>query len=182
MPKVAVFGVTDKQLNKEVEGLRKDFDYVFIDGTPQLSELASRTILASDIVLVPLSPSIYDFRSFESFLQKYEEVKSVKENIAKMEAKNKIVLDETAEMEAKTLAAKEVLKEKQIELSVYDNEVNPIFKKILAGTHTPADIELLKKSLKTLTDLSASNPVGLAMIKKNIALFSSPTIKPKTLK
>lgn len=86
MPKVAVFGVTDKQLNKEVEGLRKDFDFVFIDGTPQLSELASRTILASDIVLVPLSPSIYDFRSFESFLQKYDEVKSVKENIAKMEA------------------------------------------------------------------------------------------------
>ena len=84
--KVAVFGVTEKQLNKEVEGLRKDYDLIFIDGTPQLAELASRMILASDIVLVPLSPSIYDFRSFESFLQKYEQVKAVKENIAKMEA------------------------------------------------------------------------------------------------
>lgn len=84
--KVPVFGITEKQLNKEVEGLRKNFDYVFIDGTPQLAELASRMILASDIVLVPLSPSIYDFRAFESFLQKYEQVKAVKENIAKMEA------------------------------------------------------------------------------------------------
>jgi chromosome partitioning protein len=83
---ISVFGVTEKQLNKEVEMLRKDYDLVIIDGTPQLAELASRTILASDIVLVPLSPSIYDFRSFESFLQKYEQVKAVKENIGKMEA------------------------------------------------------------------------------------------------
>lgn len=83
---IPVYGVTEKQLNKEVETLRKNYDLVFIDGTPQLSELASRTILASDIVLVPLSPSIYDFRSFESFLEKYNQVKAVKEAIGKMEA------------------------------------------------------------------------------------------------
>ncbi|NJN35162.1 MAG: AAA family ATPase [Saprospiraceae bacterium] len=86
MAKVAVFGITEKQLNKEVESLRKDFDIVIIDGTPQLAELASRTILASDIVLIPLSPSIYDFRAFESFLEKYEQVRSVKESIGKIEA------------------------------------------------------------------------------------------------
>ena len=84
--KVPVFGITEKQLNKEVEGLRKDYDLVFIDGTPQLAELASRTILASDIILIPLSPSIYDFRSFENFLEKYEQVRVVKENIGKVEA------------------------------------------------------------------------------------------------
>ncbi len=83
---IPVFGVTEKQLNKEVEALRKDYDIVFIDGTPQLSELASRTILASDILIVPLSPSIYDFRSFENFLNKYSEVKMVKESIGKIEA------------------------------------------------------------------------------------------------
>ncbi len=86
MAKVSVFGITEKQLNKEVESLRKDFDIVIIDGTPQLAELASRTILASDIVLIPLSPSIYDFRAFESFLEKYEQVRSVKESIGKIEA------------------------------------------------------------------------------------------------
>lgn len=84
--RIPVFGVTEKQLNKEVEALRKDYDIVFIDGTPQLAELASRTILASDILIVPLSPSIYDFRSFENFLNKYSEVKMVKESIGKIEA------------------------------------------------------------------------------------------------
>ena len=76
---VPVFGVTIKQLNKEVDGLKKRYDVVIIDGTPQLSELADRTILASDILLIPLTPSIYDFRGFENFLERFEQIKGVKE-------------------------------------------------------------------------------------------------------
>lgn len=76
---IPVFGVTIKQLNKEVAELVKRFDIVFIDGTPQLSELADRTILASDILVIPLTPSIYDFRGFENFLQRFEQVKGLKE-------------------------------------------------------------------------------------------------------
>ena len=41
---------------------------------PQLSEVAERTIIASDVILIPISPSIYDFRAFESFLEKLEQV------------------------------------------------------------------------------------------------------------
>ena len=83
---IPVFGVTEKQLNKEVEALRKDYDLILIDGSPQIAELASRTLLASDIVIVPISPSIYDFRAFESFLQRYEQVKAVKESIGSISA------------------------------------------------------------------------------------------------
>ncbi len=78
-PRIPVFGVTIKQLNKEVADLRRRFDIVIIDGTPQLSELADRTILASDILLIPLLPSIYDFRGFENFLQRFEQVRGLKE-------------------------------------------------------------------------------------------------------
>lgn len=77
--RISVFGISIKQLNKEAENLRKRFDIVIIDGTPQLSELADRTILASDILLIPLTPSIYDFRGFENFLQRFEQVKGLKE-------------------------------------------------------------------------------------------------------
>ena len=76
---VPVFGVTIKQLNKEVEGLRKRFDIIIVDGTPQLSELADRTILASDALIIPLTASIYDFRGFENFLERFEQIKGVKE-------------------------------------------------------------------------------------------------------
>jgi chromosome partitioning protein len=73
-PHISVFGVTDKQLNQEVEKLKTNYDIVIIDGVPQLSEVAERTIIASDMVIIPISPSIYDFRAFESFLEKLEQV------------------------------------------------------------------------------------------------------------
>ena len=47
---IPVFGVVGKQLNKEVSELNSKYDLVLIDGTPQLSELAERTILASDMI------------------------------------------------------------------------------------------------------------------------------------
>ena len=62
--RVPVFGVQVKQINKEVDELQKRYDVVVIDGTPQLTEIADRTILASDIIIVPVAPSIYDFRGF----------------------------------------------------------------------------------------------------------------------
>jgi chromosome partitioning protein len=79
LPRLPVFGVGIKQLNKEVEVLDQDYDVVFIDGSPQLSELADRTILCSDIVIIPVLPGIYDFRAFENFLERYEQVKGLKE-------------------------------------------------------------------------------------------------------
>ena len=78
--RVPVFAVGEK-LNKEVEALNKDYQVVVIDGTPQLSELASRTILASDMVIVPISPSGYDFWAFEQFMQHYKRVKTLKEDL-----------------------------------------------------------------------------------------------------
>ena len=88
---IPVFGINVKQLNKEVEGLKKRFDIVIIDGTPHLSELADRTILASDILLIPLTPSVYDFRGFEGFLQRFEQVKSVKPSIDAYVILNRVV-------------------------------------------------------------------------------------------
>lgn len=79
LPSVPVFGISIKQLNKEVAELSQKYDFVIIDGTPQLSELADRTILASDLLLIPLTPSIYDYRGFENFLERYEQVKGLKE-------------------------------------------------------------------------------------------------------
>jgi chromosome partitioning protein len=77
--KVPVYGVTVKQLTKEVAELAKGYDLVLIDGTPQLNEIADRTIIASDIVLIPLAASMFDFRGFENFLERYVQMKEMKE-------------------------------------------------------------------------------------------------------
>jgi chromosome partitioning protein len=77
---VPVFAVGEK-LNKEVEALNKDYDFVIIDGTPQLSERANRTILASDVILIPISTSGFDFWSFEHFVERYNQAKTFKETV-----------------------------------------------------------------------------------------------------
>jgi chromosome partitioning protein len=71
-----------ERISRETQAHAQNYDIVILDGTPQLSELADATILASDLILIPVSPSGYDFWSFEHFLKRYDQIKnSVKENV-----------------------------------------------------------------------------------------------------
>lgn len=80
-PKVRVFSVTDKGLTKSVKEFAAEYDVVVIDGTPSLSEIASRIILASDILLIPLLPSAHDLRTLEIFFERFNQAKEFRENI-----------------------------------------------------------------------------------------------------
>lgn len=72
---IQVFAVEQNQINhKMLANLQEKYDIVILDGTPQLSELATRTILVSDILIIPISPSIFDFRAFESFFKLVKEM------------------------------------------------------------------------------------------------------------
>lgn len=78
-PHIEVVIKTDKQLFKDVAEYKKRFDIVLIDGVPTLEDVQGRIIWASDILIVPLSPSELDYRSFEEFLETYEKFKSSRE-------------------------------------------------------------------------------------------------------
>ena len=73
-PQISVFGITEKQLTGEIERLKDKYDVVIIDGTPHVSEITERAIITADILLIPISPSIYDYRAFENFFEKLEEI------------------------------------------------------------------------------------------------------------
>ena len=103
---IPVYGAMSKQLNKEVAKLNEENDIVFIDGTPQLSELAERTVLASDILIIPISPSIYDLRAFESFYEKVQQINQVREDQGLKTVKTMIVVNRIAE---KTNLGREIL-------------------------------------------------------------------------
>ena len=76
--RVAVMRVGEKTLIREVKQQEKNYDIVLLDGSPQLRELASATIAASDLVIVPISPSAYDFWALENFLGRLEQVRQMK--------------------------------------------------------------------------------------------------------
>ncbi len=106
VPHIPVYGSMAKQLNKEVAKLNEENDIVFIDGTPQLSELAERTVLASDILIIPISPSIYDLRAFESFFERVEQINQVREEQGLKMVKTYVVVNRIAE---KTNLGREIL-------------------------------------------------------------------------
>jgi chromosome partitioning protein len=81
---VTVIRVGERTLIREVKQMSKNFDIIFLDGSPQLKELASATIAASDFVLIPISSSAYDFWALENFMIRFEQVQQMKEE--KLEA------------------------------------------------------------------------------------------------
>jgi chromosome partitioning protein len=80
-PQVTVVSISEKQFTAEIKALRAKFEVVVIDGVPQLSDLAQYTIGVSDLVVIPLTPSLIDYRGFETFFRKYTEIKKMKEGM-----------------------------------------------------------------------------------------------------
>jgi chromosome partitioning protein len=72
-----------------VDGLIRDiqthqnngYRVIIIDGVPQLEEVTTKMILLSDFLVIPITPSIDDLKSFERFLRRYQEAKIVKPEI-----------------------------------------------------------------------------------------------------
>ena len=92
-PHIQVMGKKLSQITTDANELAKTFDVVLIDGAPQLEELADRTILASDIIIVPTKPSLQDLRSTEEFLKRFRKVKDLKQ-ASGMDVKAFMVMNE----------------------------------------------------------------------------------------
>lgn len=50
----------DKTLQRDLPRVARGYDYVIIDGAPQVSELAAVAIRVADLVIIPVQPSPYD--------------------------------------------------------------------------------------------------------------------------
>lgn len=79
LPEVLVVGTTDpKALTKVVENLNSQHDIVVIDGTPNLSEMNSKVMLASNLLIIPIRPGPNDYRAMEEFISRLNQVKEIK--------------------------------------------------------------------------------------------------------
>jgi chromosome partitioning protein len=60
---VTVVGLDRPTLSKDIQPLKANFDYVVIDGAPQIAELSVSAIKCADVILIPVQPSPYDIWS-----------------------------------------------------------------------------------------------------------------------
>lgn len=78
---ISVFQVAKDKLNREAKTLNEKFDIVIIDGRPTASEVGDRIVMASDIVIIPVMPSVFDLEAFQEYIPRFLEVKNLKEDI-----------------------------------------------------------------------------------------------------
>ena len=74
-PQRANFGIYAAESEKDVYKIRKSlnsYDYVLIDGAAQLSVITSASVMVSDLVIIPVSPSPLDFSASGAVLDVIE--------------------------------------------------------------------------------------------------------------
>lgn len=55
-----VIGLDRPNLDKNIKKIAGQFDWVIIDGAPQLTEMAIASIKCADLIIIPVQPSPYD--------------------------------------------------------------------------------------------------------------------------
>lgn len=79
LPDIPVYPVEVELLTKHTKEHRNTYDIIIIDGAPQLEGHGEIIMVVSDAVVIPLKPSILDYRSTEKFIPAYRKVKQLKE-------------------------------------------------------------------------------------------------------
>lgn len=55
-----VVGLDRETLPKDIQAISGGYDWIVIDGAPQIAKLSAAAVRAADIVLIPVQPSPYD--------------------------------------------------------------------------------------------------------------------------
>ena len=77
---VPVFAINPDKVSQEILALKQNYEVVVVDGTPALTELTTRIIILSELVVVPILPGGGDLWALENFLERYKEAKVTKES------------------------------------------------------------------------------------------------------
>ena len=84
------------------------YTVIVLDGVPQLEEVTTKMILLSDLLLIPMTPSIEDLKSSEKFLERYTDAKAILEGVRNLYAF--IVLNRYSGRNKEDLEMQEALK------------------------------------------------------------------------
>ena len=77
----SVIGMAKKSLHRDLPAIAKNYKHVVIDGPPRVTDLARTCIMASDVVVIPCTPSPYDIWASEETVNLTKEASVYKENL-----------------------------------------------------------------------------------------------------
>jgi len=111
LPSILVVGCHEyKALKKTVEKLRTDYDFILMDGTPNLGEMSSMIMMISDLLIIPVKAGANDYRAMSGFLKWLEQANGFRSE----DVKSCVVLNEYNDKISTTKAIRESLKDYNI--------------------------------------------------------------------
>jgi chromosome partitioning protein len=66
---LSVVGLDRPTLDKDIKAISQGYDWILIDGAPQLAQMAVAAIKCADIILIPVQPSPYDIWAAEELVE-----------------------------------------------------------------------------------------------------------------
>lgn len=76
-----VVGLDRETLARDLPAISENYDWVVIDGPPQIARLSAAAVTASDVVLIPVQPSPYDIWSCADLVDIVEARRSIMDGL-----------------------------------------------------------------------------------------------------
>lgn len=76
-----VIGLDRENLPRELKKISKGYDWIVIDGAPQLTKMSAAAVAASDVVIIPVQPSPYDVWATEDLVEIVKTRQAIRPNL-----------------------------------------------------------------------------------------------------
>ena len=85
-PIFTVSGIPSSTVHKQIKLMRADYDFIIVDGPPHASSISRSCVIASDLVLIPVTPSPYDVWASGEIVTLLEDVQNTISDYKKIKA------------------------------------------------------------------------------------------------
>jgi len=92
-PPFDIIGFAKKSLHRDLPPIALNYDFIVIDGPPRVTELARSCIMASDIIIIPCTPSPYDIWASSETVALISESRIYKEKLKSVFAINRKIIN-----------------------------------------------------------------------------------------
>jgi chromosome partitioning protein len=92
-PPFDIIGFAKKSLHRDLPPIASNYEFIVIDGPPRVTELARSCIMASDIIIIPCTPSPYDIWASSETVALINESRIYKEKLKSVFAINRRIIN-----------------------------------------------------------------------------------------
>jgi chromosome partitioning protein len=143
-----VISLPKKSLHKDISKMQNDYDHIIIDGPPRVTDLARACIMASDLVIIPCTPSPYDIWASEETVNLVKEATQYKENLKFLFTLNRKIVN--------TAISRDVIKSlKEMDMKVSKAQISQrvLFAETAAQGCTVFDVDPNGKAASEINNL-----------------------------